>query len=74
MGSIEVTTEEMLSIDVDYAKMKNYMMSFPPKTRLVRIHDACLKRDDLECLFQIDGWLDGDVSSHVSKCGQSFCD
>ena len=61
MGSTEVTTEEMLNIETNYANMKSSVMSFPEKTRLVRIHDACLKREDLECLFQDDGWLDGDV-------------
>ena len=57
MGSTEVTTEEMLSIEVDFAKIKNYMMSFPPKTRLVRILDACLKRDDWNvCSKTMVGW------------------
>lgn len=63
----QVTIEEMLTIETNYAKMKNYIMSFPEKTRLIRIHDACLKREDLECLFEDNGWLDGDVSSHAQS-------
>ncbi|KAM0849405.1 hypothetical protein ACQ4PT_053753 [Festuca glaucescens] len=42
-------------------KINDYIMGFPPKTKLVRILDACLKRTDLECLFNQNGWLDGDV-------------
>ena len=45
-----------------FTAIKEYIMSFPTKTKLVRIHDANLSRGDLECLFKDDGWLDGDVS------------
>ena len=62
MGSTEVPMEEMADNEISFTEIKKYIMSFPPKTKLVRIHDACLTRGDLECLLQDDGWLDGYVS------------
>jgi hypothetical protein len=54
-------------------KIKEYIMSFPPKTKLVRILDACLKLIDLECLFKNNGWLDGDVSKHFQILKYVHC-
>jgi hypothetical protein len=49
----------------DIDDTKKYIMSFPPKTNLVQIDDACLRPIDFEeCVFPDDGWLDGDVSIH----------
>ena len=55
MDGTEINTE------VRFTEIKNYIMSFPPKTKLVRIQDAWLRREDLECLLEDGGWLDGDV-------------
>ena len=57
----EITENDELIDDI-----KRYIMSFPPKTKLVRILDACLRRSDFEeCLFPDNGWLDGDVSKVI---------
>jgi hypothetical protein len=61
MGSTEVPMEETTNKKITFTKIKDYIMSFPLKTKLVRIHDACLTRGDLECLFHDEGWLCGDV-------------
>ncbi|KAM0912924.1 hypothetical protein ACQ4PT_012482 [Festuca glaucescens] len=59
MSSTDGDMGEITENDVD--DTKKYIMSFPPKTKLVRIDDACLRRNDFEeCLFPDDGWLDGD--------------
>ena len=63
MGSTDVPMEEMGDKKVSFTEIKDYIMSFPKKTKLVRIHDACLKHEDLECLFRDGAWLDGDVSN-----------
>jgi hypothetical protein len=63
MSSTDGDMEEIMEKDID--DTKKYIMSFPSKTKLVRIDDACLRRIDVEeCLFLDDGWLDGDVSKH----------
>lgn len=56
-----MTHEKMEAMS--HEKIKEYIMSFPPKTKLVRILDACLTRTDIECLFDQNGWLCGDVSN-----------
>jgi hypothetical protein len=61
MGSTEVPMEETTVKKITFTEIKDYIMSFPPKTKLVRIYDACLTRADLECLFHDKGWLCGDV-------------
>ena len=64
MRSTDGDKEEITKNDID--DTKKYIMSFPPKTKLVRIDDACLRRIDFEeCLFPDNGWLDGDVSKHL---------
>ena len=65
MGSTEVLMEETEN-ESSFTAMKEFIMSFPIDTKLVRIHDANLSRGDLECLFKNDGWLSGDVSKHVN--------
>ncbi|KAM0914333.1 hypothetical protein ACQ4PT_011540 [Festuca glaucescens] len=60
MSSTDGDMEEITEKDID--DTKKYIMSFPSKTKLVRIDDACLRRIDFEeCLFPDDGWLDGDL-------------
>ncbi|KAM0826646.1 hypothetical protein ACQ4PT_068723 [Festuca glaucescens] len=60
MSSTDGDMGEITENDID--DTKKYIMSFPPKTKLVRIDDACLRRIDFEeCLFPDDGWLDGDT-------------
>ncbi|KAK1644706.1 hypothetical protein QYE76_062511 [Lolium multiflorum] len=60
MSSTDGDMGEITENDID--DTKKYIMSFPPKTKLVRIDDACLKPTDFEeCLFPDDGWLDGDL-------------
>ncbi|KAM0870382.1 hypothetical protein ACQ4PT_040066 [Festuca glaucescens] len=61
MGSTDITKEKVMENNIRFTEIKDYIRSFPPKTKLVWIHDACLKRVDLECLFKDDGWLDGDL-------------
>ena len=62
MGSTDVPSESMVDTEVGFTDIEKYIMSFPPKTKLVRIHDAWLTRGDLECLLQDGRWVDGDVS------------
>ena len=61
MGSTEVPMEETDN-ESSFTAMKEFIMSYPIDTKLVRIHDANLSRGDLECLLKSDGWLSGDVS------------
>lgn len=61
MGSAEVM-ENVVDVMVDFIKLKGHMMSFPPKTILVRIEDVWLTRKDLECLLHARRWLHGEVS------------
>jgi hypothetical protein len=65
IGSTEVPMEEMADKQITFAEIKDYIMSFPPKTKLVRIYDACLSCVDLECLFHDKGWLCGDVRQQI---------
>jgi hypothetical protein len=53
--------EAMADKNISFAEIREYIRSFPAKTKLVRIHDACLTPEDLECLLEDNGWLDGDV-------------
>ncbi|KAM0912923.1 hypothetical protein ACQ4PT_012482 [Festuca glaucescens] len=67
MSSTDGDMGEITENDVD--DTKKYIMSFPPKTKLVRIDDACLRRNDFEeCLFPDDGWLDGDCINAYIYC------
>ena len=72
MGSTEIDFKDM-PLEIVYTKMKNYIMPFPEKTRLVRISDACLKRKDLQCLFKENGWLNGDVSWQCPHIVKPMC-
>ena len=66
MGSTDGEMEDITENDKRLDDIKTYIMSFPPKTKLVRINDACLRRSDFEeCLFPNNGWLDGDVSKVI---------
>jgi hypothetical protein len=72
MSSTDGDMEEIMEKDID--DTKKYIMSFPSKTKLVRIDDACLRRIDVEeCLFPDDGWLDGDVSKHFQILKYVHC-
>ena len=62
MRSTDNPIENIVDVEVDFAKMKDNIMSFPPKTILVRIQDVWLTRADLECLLHDGKWLDGEVS------------
>ena len=62
LGSTVVPMESNVTHEVAFTELEKYIMSFPPKTKLVRIHDAWLTREDLQCFLQDGGWLDGDVS------------
>ena len=62
MGSTEVPTENIMDVEVDFAEMKDNIMSCPPKTILVRIQDVWLTRADLKCLLHDGRWLDDEVS------------
>ncbi|KAM0842041.1 hypothetical protein ACQ4PT_058614 [Festuca glaucescens] len=67
MSSTDGDMGEITENDID--DTKKYIMSFPPKTKLVRIDDACLRRIDFEeCLFPDDGWLDGDCINAYIYC------
>ena len=41
---------------IKFTEMKEYIMSFPSKTKLVNIHDTTLTRRDLECLLEDEKW------------------
>jgi hypothetical protein len=60
MSSTDVPMEAIHENYSSSARIKDYIMSFPPKTKLVRILDANLERKDLECLFKHNGCLDAD--------------
>ena len=47
---------------INFAEMKEYIMSFPSKTKLVNIHDTTLTRRDLECLLEDEIWVESEVS------------
>jgi hypothetical protein len=47
---------------ITFTEMKQYIMSFPSKTKLVNIHDTTLKRRDLECLLEDEIWVESEVS------------
>ncbi|KAM0919130.1 hypothetical protein ACQ4PT_008511 [Festuca glaucescens] len=67
MSSTDGDMGEITENDID--DTKKYIISFPPKTKLVRIDDACLRRIDFEeCLFPDDGWLDGDCINAYIYC------
>ena len=59
MGSIYSTE---IDTEIGFTELKKYIMSFHPKTKLVRIQDQWLTRADLECLLEAERWLDGEVS------------
>jgi hypothetical protein len=66
MSSTDGEMEEITGDDKRLEDIKKYIMSFPLTTKLVRIHDSCLRRSDFEeCLFPNNGWLDGDVSKVI---------
>jgi hypothetical protein len=47
---------------ITFTEMKQYIMSFPSKTKLVNIHDTTLTRRDLECLLEDEIWVESEVS------------
>lgn len=47
---------------IAFIEMKEYIMSFRSKTKLVQINDTTLTHGDLECLLKDKIWVDNEVS------------
>ena len=43
---------------INFTEMKEYIMSFPSKTKLVNIHDTTLTRRHLKCPLEDEIWME----------------
>nr|XP_045084343.1 uncharacterized protein LOC120964577 [Aegilops tauschii subsp. strangulata] len=53
---------------INFTERKEYIMSFPSKTKLVNIHDTTLTRRDLECLLEDEIWVESEVINAYIYC------